>query len=142
MSAQNKAAMRRIYEEIWNQGNFEVVDEIISPDYVGHIPTPPGAPSGREGLRWFIQMYRAAFPDIHVQVEDQIAEGDKVLTRITVRGTHQGQLMHIPPTNKEVTVTALVVTRFKNGQNVEGWAELDRLGLMQQLGVVPTPQQS
>lgn len=140
MSAQNKAAMRRIYEEIWNQGNFEVLDEIFSPDYVGHLPTPPGAPSGREGVRWLIQAYRTAFPDIHVQVEDQIAEGDKVLTRITVQGTHQGQLMHIPPTNKEITVSAMVLTRFKDGQNVEGWAELDRFGLMQQLGVVPAPQ--
>ena len=140
MSAQNKAAMRRIYEEIWNQGKFDVVDEIISPDYVGHLPTPPGAPSGREELRWLIQAYRTAFPDIHVQVEDQIAEGDKVLTRITIQGTHQGPLMNIPPTNKQVTVTALVLTRFKNGQNVEGWAELDRLGLMQQIGVAPAPK--
>jgi steroid delta-isomerase-like uncharacterized protein len=141
MSAQNKAAMRRIYEEIWNQGKFEVVDEVISPDYVGHLPTPPGAPSGREGLVWLIKAYRTAFPDIHVQVEDQIAEGDQVLTRITIQGTHQGQLMNIPATNKHVTVTALVLTRFKNGRNVEGWAELDRLGLMQQIGVAPAPRQ-
>ena len=140
MSAQNKANMRRIYEKIWNQGNFEVLDEIISPDYVGHLPTPPGAPSGREGLRWLIQMYRTAFPDLHVQVEDQISEGEKVLTRITIQGTHQGQFMNVPPTNKKVTVTALVVTRFENCQNVEGWAELDRYGLMQQLGVVSAPQ--
>lgn len=140
MTEQNKAAMRRIYEEIWNQGNFKVVDEIVSPDYVGHLPAPPGAPSGREGLRWLIQMYRTAFPDIHVQVDDQIAEGEKVLTRITIQGTHQGQFMNVPPTNKKIRVTALVVTRFKNGQNVEGWAELDRFGLMQQLGVIPAPQ--
>jgi predicted ester cyclase len=139
MSEENKAVMRRIYEEFWNEGNFEALDEIVSPDYVLHVPTPPGVPSGREGLQWVIQMYRAAFPDIHVQVEDQLAEGDKVLTRITIRGTHQGQLMHIPPTNKEVTFTAMVVTRFKDGQNVEGWAELDRFGLMQQLGVMPAP---
>ena len=140
MSAQNKATMRRIYEEIWNQGNFEVLDDIISPDYVSHLPTPPGVPSGREGLRWLIQMYRTAFPDLHVQVEDQISEGEKVLTRITIQGTHQDQFMNVPPTNKKVTVTALVVTRFEKGQNVEGWAELDRLGLMQQLGVVFAPQ--
>lgn len=141
MSVQNKTVMRRIYEEVWNQGKFEVLDEVVSPDYVGHLPAPPGAPSGREGLRWLIQAYRVAFPDIRVQIDDQIAEGDKVLTRISIRGTHRGQLMHIPPTNKEITVTALVFTRFKNGQNVEGWAELDRFGLMQQLGVIPAPQQ-
>jgi predicted ester cyclase len=137
MSTKNKAAMRRIYEEIWNQGKFEVLDEIVSPDYVFNVATPPGAPAGREGLRWLIKMYRSAFPDIHVQVEDQFAEGDKVLTRISIRGTHKGQFMNLAPTNKEVAVTALVVTRFTNGHNVEGWAELDRLGLMQQLGVVP-----
>jgi predicted ester cyclase len=142
MSAQNKAVMRRIYEEFWNQGNFDAMDEIVSPDYVLHVPTPPGAPSGREGLQWVIQMYRAAFPDIHVQVEDQLAEGDKVMTRITIRGTHQGQLMQIPPTNKEVLFTAIVVTRFKDGRNVEGWGELDRFALMQQLGVIPAPQQN
>ena len=139
MSEQNKVTMQRIYEEVWNQGKFEVLDEVVSSDYVGHLPTPPGAPSGREGLRWLIQMYRTAFPDIHVQVADQFAEGEKVLTRITIQGTHQGQFMGIAPTNKKIEVGALVVTRFKDGQNVEGWAELDRLGLMQQLGVVPTP---
>jgi predicted SnoaL-like aldol condensation-catalyzing enzyme len=62
MSEENKAVMRRIYEEFWNEGNFEALDEIVSPDYVLHVPTPPGAPSGREGLQWVIQMYRAAFP--------------------------------------------------------------------------------
>ena len=140
MSEQNKAAMRRIYEEFWNRGDFGALDEIVSSDYVGHLPVPPGAPSGREGLRWLIQVYRAAFPDIHVKVEDQVAEGDKVLTRIALEGTHTGQFMNIAPTNKEVKVTALVLTRFQNGQNVEGWAELARFGLMQQLGVIPAPK--
>jgi steroid delta-isomerase-like uncharacterized protein len=140
MSDKNKAAMRRLYNETWNQGNFEVFDEIISTDYTGHIPTPPGAPSGREGLRWLIQAYRTGFPDLQARVDDQFSEGDKVLTRITVTGTHQGPFMNIPATNKKINVTALVVTKFKDGQNVEGWAELDRFGLMQQLGVIPTQQ--
>lgn len=141
MSAQNKAAMRRIYEELWNQGNFDVVDEIVAPDYVGYLPTPPEAPSGRDGLVWLIQAYRAAFPDIHVQVEDQIAEGDKVLTLITIQGTHRGQFMQMAPTNKKISVEAFVLTRFENGRNVEGRVGLDRLALLQQLGTVPTPQQ-
>ena len=140
MSEQNKAAMRRLYEEVWNQGNFEAFEEIISSDYLGHIPTPPEAPSGREGLRWLIQAYRTGFPDIHVDVDDQMAEDNKVLTRITIQGTHTGQFMNISPSNKKVKVTALVVTRFVDGQNVEGWAELDRFGLMQQLGVIPAPK--
>jgi steroid delta-isomerase-like uncharacterized protein len=141
MSAQNKTVMRRIYEEVWNQGNFDVLDEVVSPNYIGHLPTPPNAPTGREGLRWLIQTYRNAFPDIHVQLEDQFAEDDKVMSRITIRGTHQGQFMHIPPTGNEVSLQAIVVTRFENGQNAEGWAAIDRLILMQQLGVIPAPQQ-
>lgn len=140
MSAQNKAAMRRIYEEIWNQGNFDVVNEVISPDYIDHLPTPPNAPTGRDGLSWLIQMYRTAFPDIHVQVIDQIAEDDKVMTRIAIQGTHEGQLMHIPPTGKEISLEAIVVTRFENGLNTEGWIGMDRLKLMQQLGAIPSPQ--
>jgi predicted ester cyclase len=139
MSAQNKAAMRRIFEEIWTQGNFEVANEILSPDYIGHF-LPPGAPTGREGFCWYIQMYRTAIPDLYAQVDDMVAEGDKVVSRVTFRGTHTGPLMHIPPTGKEVTVTAMVMTRFENGQNVEAWGESDRFGLMQQLGVIPAPQ--
>ena len=140
MSEQNKAAMRLLYDETWNQGNFDVFEEIISVDYTGQIPTPPSAPSGREGLRWLIQTYRTAFPDLQVRIDDQLSEGDKVLTRITIVGTHQGPFMDIPATNNKIKVTALVVTRFVDGKNVEGWAELDRFGLMQQLGVIPIQQ--
>lgn len=139
MSEQNKVVMRRIYEEFWNQGNFESLNELVSPNYTLRLQTPPGVPSGREGLQWTIQAYRAGFPNIHVQVEEQLAEGDRVLTRITIRGTHEGTFMNIPPTYKDVTITAMVLTRFENGQNIEGRGEIDRLGLMQQLGVVPMP---
>lgn len=139
MSEQNKVVMRRIYEEFWNQGNFAALDELVSPDYVLHFETPPGFPDGREGMQRTIESFRAGFPNIHVQIEDQLAEGDKVLTRITIRGTHQGPFMNIPPTNKDVTFTAMVLTRFENGRNIEGRGEIDRLGLMQQLGAIPTP---
>ncbi len=139
MSDNNKAMMRRIYDEIWNQGNLEAIDEILSPDYVAHF-LPPGIPPGRDGFRQFVAMYRTAFPDGHAKVEDQIAEGDKVATRITVTGTHRGPFMGIPATGNEVKITTVVITRFQDGRNVEGWAEQDRLGLMQQLGVVPSTQ--
>lgn len=141
MSAQNKAVMRRIYEDLWNEGNFDVVGELVSPDYVGHLPTPPNAPTGRDGLVWLIQAYRNAFSDILVQVIDQIAEGDKVMTHIRIQGTHDGQLMHIPATNNTISIEAFVTTRFVDGLNVEGWVGMDRLVLMQQLGVIPAPQQ-
>ena len=87
-----------------------------------------------------IQAYRTGFPDIHVDVDDQFSEGEKVLTRISIQGTHTGQFMNIPPSGNKFKITALVVTRFVGGQNVEGWAELDRFGLMQQLGVIPAPK--
>jgi steroid delta-isomerase-like uncharacterized protein len=139
MSEQNKAIMRRIYDEIWNEGKLEAIDEIFSPDYVAHF-LPPGMPPGRDGFRQFVTMYRGAFPDVHAEVRDQVAEGDKVVTRFTLSGTHSGPFMGIPATRNSVKMTAVVITRFQNGRNVEGWAEQDRLGLMQQLGVVPAPQ--
>jgi steroid delta-isomerase-like uncharacterized protein len=138
MSEQNKKLMRRIFDEVWNQGNLETIDEIFSPDFVTHF-LPPGTPPGRDGIRQYISMYRAAFPDVHIDVEDQIAEGDKVVTRTTIRGTHKGTFMGIPATGKKIQVSAIIITRFEGGQNVESWVEQDRLGLMQQLGVVPSP---
>ncbi len=138
MSEQNKKLMRRIFDEVWNQGNLETIDEIFSPDFVTHF-LPPGTPPGKDGIRQYISMYRAAFPDVHIDVEDQIAEGDKVVTRTTIRGTHKGTFMGIPATGKKIQVSAIIITRFEDGQNVESWVEQDRLGLMQQLGVVPSP---
>ena len=87
-------------------------------------------------------MLLTASPDLHITVEDQVAEGDKVVTRYTTRGTHQGPFMGIPPTGKHVTVTGIVITRFANCKEVEEWANADWLGLLQQLGVVPTPGQA
>jgi predicted ester cyclase len=81
-----------------------------------------------------------AFPDIHVQIEDQFADDDKVMTRISIQGTHDGQFMHLAPTGNKISLTSNVVTRFRDGLNVEGWAVIDRLALMQQLGAIPTPQ--
>ena len=87
-------------------------------------------------------MYRSAFPDMQLTIEDQIAEGDKVVTRWTARGTHQGELMGIPPTGKQATVTGITVGRVANGKFVESWSNFDALGMMQQLGVVPVPGQT
>ncbi len=140
MSVQNKTAMRRLFEEAWNLANYDVVYEILSPEFVGHF-LPPEAPAGPEGFCMYIEGYRAAFPDLHMQVDDMIAEGDKVATRITFRGTHTGQMMHIAPTNKEVTLGAMIIARFdENGQYVEGWGEHDNLSLMQQLDAIPALQ--
>ena len=134
----NKAIVRRVFEEVLNQGNMALIDEVYSPDYVDHTPNGPGP--GLEGLKQYFMMYRTAFPDAHYAVEDQIAEGgDKVVTRWSVRGTHQGPLMGIPPTGKQGTVTGIGITRFEGGKIVEVWSEFDALGMFQQIGLMILP---
>jgi predicted ester cyclase len=140
MSEANKGIMRRIFDEVWNQGQLDAIDELFSPDYVAH-GLPPQVSPDREGLRQFIGAYLAAFPDIHMQVEDLIAEGDKVVTRITGRGTHQGELMGIPATGNQIQITTVVIARIEGSQNVEAWIQSDQFGLMVQLGVIPPPGQ-
>ena len=132
----NKALVRRIIEEVWNQGNLAVVDELSDENVVNH--NPPGPPlQGPEAFKQFVLMYRSAFPDTHFTIEDEIAEGEKVVTRWTARGTHKGELMGIPPTGKQVTVTGISIDRFAGGKSIESWTNFDTLGMMQQLGVVP-----
>jgi steroid delta-isomerase-like uncharacterized protein len=135
---QNKAMDRRVYEEVWNGGNLAVIDELVAANYVDHDQEPPGALEGVEGLKQSVTMYRSAFPDVHFTIEDQIAEGDLLVTRWTARGTHQGPLMGIPPTGKQVMVTGISITRVASGKVVEGWTNFDALGLLQQLGAGPS----
>jgi steroid delta-isomerase-like uncharacterized protein len=136
MSEKNLAVTRRDWEETWNQGNLDLIDEHQAADYVGHF-LPPGLPAGREGYRQFVKMYRAAFPDVHIAIDDLIASGDKVVTRFTATGTHQGELMGIPATGKKINITGISIYRFVDGQIVEDWAEFDQLGMLTQLGVIP-----
>jgi len=133
----NKALDRRGFEEVWNKGNLAVIDELNDENVVTH--NPPGPPmQGTEAFKQFVQMYRSAFPDAQMTIEDQIAEGDKVVTRWTARGTHKGELMGIPATGKQVTVTGITFSRWANGKAVESWSNFDTLGMLQQLGVVPS----
>jgi steroid delta-isomerase-like uncharacterized protein len=139
----NKAITRRYFEEIFNEGNLAVADEIIAPDYASIGPGAfPGLPPGPEGSKMLVTTYRNAFPDLHFTVDDQIAEGDKVMTRWTAHGSHKGELAGIPPTGKSVTVTGMAEDQIVNGQIVERWDIFDQFGMMQQLGVIPKPGQS
>jgi predicted ester cyclase len=142
MLEENKAIVRRIPEELYNEGRLAVADEVIAPDYVEHFPLPLGWPSGLDGLRQFVTVLRAAFPDFRYTIEDEIAEGDMVVIRLTASGTHRGEFMGIPPTGNRATWTEIHVCRIADGKLVEHWANLDQLGMMQQLGVVPPPEQS
>ncbi len=135
-TAENKAIDRRFTEEVWNRGNLAVVDELMRADYNGHDPT---IPTGSAGFKQFVLMYRSAFPDVHLTIEDQMAEGDKVVSRWTAHGTHRGELMGIAPTGKQITVTGINIERIANGKLVEGWSNYDTLGMLQQLGVIPAP---
>jgi steroid delta-isomerase-like uncharacterized protein len=137
----NKALSRRFLEEVFNNGKLNVLDEIIAKDHVTTGPgTLPGLPTGPEGQKQLVTVYRNAFPDVHFTVDEQIAEGDKVVTRWTGHGTHQGELLGIPATGKSSTVTGIAVDRIANGKIAESWGIFDQFGMMQQLGVIPTPE--
>ena len=131
---ENKAIVRLICDEVFNKGNLAVADEVFAADYVEHLP---GLPSGLDGFKDFLAMLRAAFPDLHVTIEDLIGEGDKVVWRWTMQGTHQGELFNLPPTGKQATWTEIQIGRFADGKLVEHWMSFDRLDLLQQLGVAP-----
>ncbi|MCB0154715.1 MAG: ester cyclase [Anaerolineae bacterium] len=135
MSEANKTLLRRVYGEIWNQGKLDIIDALIAVDYEGHYLNPD-LPAGREGFRQYVKMIRAGFPDAHFTIEDMLAAGDKVVTRYTVRGTHQGALMGIPPTGRAIEATGIGISRIANGQLVESWAEYDQLKILTQVGVV------
>jgi steroid delta-isomerase-like uncharacterized protein len=134
---ENKTVIRRFLEEIFEGGNLELVDELFAPDYVLHDPSVPGEVEGPEAMKQYINMYRTAFPDTRFTVEDQLAEGDEVVTRWTGEGTHEGELMGIPPTGQRVTVTGIEFDRVSGGKMQETWVNYDALNMMQQLGVVP-----
>jgi steroid delta-isomerase-like uncharacterized protein len=135
----NKEVVRRLVNGVWADRNLAIVDELIASDYVGHDPTQPEPIRGPEGYKQFVGMYQAAFEDGMVTIDDEIAEGDLVVTRWTGRGTHTGELMGIAPTGKEVTVSGITISRLANGKIAEEWELMDALGMMIQLGAVPQP---
>lgn len=136
---ENKTLVQRLINEAWNKGNLSVVDEILSANYILHI-NAPGARTDLEGYKQAISMYHNAFSGCNFTVEDMIAEGDKVVIRWTIRGTHTGEYMGIAATGKEVTVTGIAIRRIESDKIVEEWVEMDRLGLMQQMDVAPSPK--
>ncbi len=133
----NKAVVRRFIEEVQNNKNMDLFDELNAEDFV-NLSAPPGMPSDREGGKMFLGGFLAAFPDSQVTVDDMIAEGDRVATKKTFRGTHTGDFMGIPPTGNRVTLQYVDILRLRDGQIIEHWLSMDQLSFMQQLGVIPT----
>ncbi len=140
-TAENKALYRR-YSEALSQRDYARFDELFAPTYVYHAPGLPDLPPGPEGLKQLVSGYVAAFPDVQATIEDLIADGDTVVARLTYRGTHQGAFQGIAPTGKQISMSSIDIVRIADGKIVEEWESPDNLGLLQQLGVVPTPGQA
>jgi steroid delta-isomerase-like uncharacterized protein len=141
LAEENKAIVRRFVDEVQSEGNIDTIDELCSPEFVNHS-APPGAPSNREGVKQVTAMFRQAFPDSNFTVEDMVAEGNKVATRKTFHGTHQGEFLGIPPTGQRVSIELIDIVRIAGGKVVEHWSMGDNLRMMQQLGVIREPRQS
>lgn len=138
---ENKALVRRLYEEVWVKGNLAVVDEVLASNFVLHN-VPQGVKPDREGYKQWASMVSSGITDIQGECEDQIAEGKKVASRWTMTGKHTGELMGIPATNKQITMRGITIDRLEGGKIVEEWNEIDNMGMMQQLGVVKPPGHS
>jgi predicted SnoaL-like aldol condensation-catalyzing enzyme len=136
-AADNKAIFRRFVAEVMNQGNISAIDELFAPDFVGHIHLPPAPPMNREDVKLLFSTYHSAFSGFQATIEDLIAEGDKVVGRLTARGTHTGTFAGIRPTGKQVTFQTIDIFRTIGDTIVEHWAMPDQFGLRQQLGVIP-----
>lgn len=137
---ENKATVRRFIEEVQNRHDIGALEKLFSPDYTDHSNIST-LPASLDGTKQFFTMLFTAFPDIHVTLHDQVAEGDKVVTRKTFHGTHRGEFMGIAPTGKKIAVDVIDIFRFAGGKITDHWAVADMLGLKQQLGVVPPPGQ-
>jgi predicted ester cyclase len=133
---ENKALSRRVIEEIFNKQNPALVDELIDTNFVDHGIAGKGF-KGPEGFKQYVTTFITAFPDLHLTIDDMVAEGDKVALRLTARGTHKGDFMGIDPTGKQITAPGIVIQRIADNKFVEAWLVNDNLGMMQQLGVVP-----
>lgn len=136
MSEANKNVVRRLFEEVWNKGNLPVADELFAQNYSHHDSSTPEFGRGPESEKKRAALYRNAFPDVRLTVEDIIAEGETVTARWSCKGTHKGDLNGIAPTGKQFTISGISVARFTSGKISESWVNWDALGLMQQLGVV------
>jgi steroid delta-isomerase-like uncharacterized protein len=142
MSEQNKSVVRRLFDELWNKGNLQVAEEIIAPTYQHHDASTPDFGKGPESEKKRVNLYRTAFHDFRLSIEDLLAEHETVVVRWSCRGVHKGDLNGIAPTGKQFATTGVTIVRFLDGKIVEGFVNWDALGLMRQLGVVPEASKS
>jgi steroid delta-isomerase-like uncharacterized protein len=138
-TARGKALFRRFVDEVMNQGKLATIDELFAPDFVGHVQLPPAPPMNREGVKALFSMYHSAFSGFQAEIEDLIAEGDKVVGLLTASGTHTGSFAGIPATGKRVRFRTMDIFRIAGDQIVEHWAMPDQYGLRRQLGLMSSP---
>jgi steroid delta-isomerase-like uncharacterized protein len=136
MSAEENREIVRRFWGVWEEGNLGLVDELVAPDYVNHSPGMPNQPEGPEGVKAVVSMFRAGMPNLRVVIEDMIAEGDKVMMRYKIEGTHEGELFGVPPTGRRVSIESITVERVSGGKIREHWRVTDTLDMMQQLGAI------
>jgi steroid delta-isomerase-like uncharacterized protein len=137
MSHPHKAVIRRFIDEAINQGNLSVLDELVHPDYV--FRSPGQELLGAEALKAFFAGFRSAFPDLHLNIDELVVEGDKAVSSFTLTGTHEDEFMGIPATGNSINISGMVLSQFREGKIKEEWEVLDQLGLLQQLGVARLP---
>lgn len=133
----NKRIITRYFDEVWNQGRLEVLDELIAPNYINHSPGAPNPKPGPEGLKPIVEALRKGMPDVKYTIQDMVITPDKVAVRVVMTGTHTGDFFGIAPTGKHVTVNQFQIERIENGKIVEHWRQTDDLGMMRQLGLLP-----
>ena len=141
LSDENKAIAVRLMDEVWNTHSVDRFEDFYDPNYVSHA-LPPGFSADREGMKQYNKQYFQAFPDMRITIDGMIAEGDSVAVYYTGTGTHQGELIGIPPTGKQVSASAILTLRIANGKIVEDWLDGGKLSLLQQLGVIPSTTQA
>jgi steroid delta-isomerase-like uncharacterized protein len=142
MSERLKAAVQEFYDRGWNRGDLSVIDELFSPEYEDHDAAVQTGIGGYGGARKFIETFRAAISDLHVEIEAQYAEGSTVTTRWRATGTHEGTLMGVPATQRRIEVTGISIDAFdEQGRFAEGWGNWDGIALLRQIGALPTASQ-
>ena len=139
MTEENRMIARRVLDALWNREDFAAVDALIAADYDGHSSTEF---DGHDGAKQFVPVLRSAFPDFRFVIEDQLAEGDKVVTRWSLQGTHEGPFQGIPPTGRRMTMAGITIFRIAAGRIIEGWTNEDVLGMLQQIGAIPPAEQA
>jgi steroid delta-isomerase-like uncharacterized protein len=136
MSNRNVELTRRIFNEVWNQKKLGLIDELVSPDYIHHDSGTATVQTDIEGYKQFVRLFQNAFPDIRFTIQDEISEGDKVVIRWTVTGTHRGDLPDLPASDRAISLSGISIARLRNGKGIESWNNWDGLGMMKQLGAI------